>query len=177
MSSKESKFQHAMARMRQQKTIEQLNTKDGKMLLCIEEQIGKCLQWPSRFTEAFLSSHLRFPNRWQLTLFLLGNGLDPKLIVEWYEQRKVLKDKSARTQVADLIQKHKNGTLEAQGRTTWVMEATSTKPVWERKHKWDGVGDPIENKVQLIETPHFASDYQHEVYWTEAIERLRSVYD
>ena len=94
-------------------------------------------------------------------------------MVEWYMKRGMLRDKSARDQVADIIRQHKDGTLEQQGRTTWIMDTTVTKPIWERKHKWDGVGDPAQEKNQTIATPIFAFDFQHEWHWTEAIRMLK----
>lgn len=67
-------------------------------------------------------------------------------------------------QVIDIIKKHRSGELEQQARSTWVMGATApTKPVWDRKHKWDGVGDPAEDKNQVIATPAFAFDWEHQV--------------
>jgi hypothetical protein len=163
----------AVIRKRQKERIEAMGRTIGRCLLDIEEHLGSCLYWPSRFTEAMLTTHLRFPDRWQLTLFLLANRCPPKLMIEWYMSRGMLKDKSARMQVADLLHKHMNGTLEKQGYTTWIMQATSTKPVWERKHKWDGVGDPVQDKVQVISTPSFAEDYQHQHHWDEAIDMLK----
>jgi hypothetical protein len=88
--------------------------------------------------------------------------------------REMLKDRSARDQVADIIRQHKDGTLERQGRSTWIMESTSTKPVWERRHKWDGVGDPSQNKVSVIETPTFAFDWEHEVSGPALLTRHRA---
>ena len=99
----------------------------------------------------------------QLTLFLLGNRAPPTLIAEWYVGRKMLKDKSARDQVIDIIKQHKDGKLEQQGRTTWVMDATEDKPACLRAHAWDGVGDPAEDKTRTISTPTFAFDWEHEV--------------
>lgn len=160
-------------RQRQAQRIEALSRVEGSLLLDIEEQIGSCMKWPGRFTEMMLSTHLRFPERWQLTLFLLGNRCPPSMMVDWYTQRTMLKDKAARDQVADLIRQHKDGTLEQQGRTTWMLEATVTKPPWQRKHKWDGVGDPVQDKNQVITTPSFAFDWQHEWHWTSAIQMLK----
>ena len=95
-------------------------------------------------------------------------------MVEWYVVRGMLRDKSARDNVIDIIKKHRSGELEQQGRSTWVMGATAPpKPVWERKHKWDGVGDPAEDKNQIIATPMFAFDWQHQVHWDEAIKTLQ----
>jgi hypothetical protein len=71
-------------RRRQAELIETMSRADGSLLRDIEQQIGPCLRWPSKFSDAMLSPHLRFPERWQLTLFLLGNRVPPTLIVEWY---------------------------------------------------------------------------------------------
>lgn len=160
-------------RRRQVERIEAMNRIEGRILLDVEEQVGSCLKWPNQFTEMMLSSKLHFPERWQLTLFLLGNRCPPTLITEWYLKRNLLSDKSARDQVADIIRQHKDGKLEQQGRTTWIMNATVSKPPWDRKHKWDGVGDPAEDKKQTISTPSFAFDWQHEWHWTEAVRMLK----
>ena len=166
--------QFAILRQRQAARIEAMGRIEGRCLLDIEEQVGSCMKWPYRFTEMMLSRHLRFPDRWQLTLFLLGNRCPPTLMTEWYIARGMLKDKSARDQVVDIIKKHKSGELSQQGRSTWVMDATAPpKPQWERKHKWDGVGDPTEDKNQVIETPTFAFDWEHECHWDEAIKTLQ----
>ena len=53
------------------------------------------------------------------------------------------------------------------------MEATDIKPVWDRKKAWDGVGDPAQDKNQIIVTPSFAFDWEHQWMWSEAIEMLR----
>ena len=168
--------QRNIMRRRQADRVEALGRLEGRLLLDIEEQIGSCMKWPPRFTEAMLSTHLHFPERWQLTLFLLGNRCPPSLMVEWYMKRGMLKDKSARDQVADIIRQHRDGALESKGITTWVMGATDTKPLSERKHKWDGVGDPAQDKQQTIATPTFAFDFMHEWHWTEAIKMLKAGY-
>tara|TARA_R100000951_G_scaffold114443_2_gene118768 strand:+ start:1287 stop:1874 length:588 start_codon:yes stop_codon:yes gene_type:complete len=171
-----SREQRVVMRKRQADRIEAMGRAEGRALLDIEEHIGSCIKWPPHFTEMMLSTHLRFPERWQLTLFLLGNRCPPSLMVEWYLSRNALKDKSARDQVADLIRQHKDGTLEQQGRTTWVLDATEDLPAILRKHKWDGVGMPAENKTRAIFTPSFAFDWQHEWHWDEAIAVLKEPY-
>ena len=166
--------QFAILRERQAARIEAMGRLEGRCLLDIEEQMGHCMKWPYRFTEMMLSRHLRFPERWQLTLFLLGNRCPPSLFAEWYVKRGMLHDKSARDQVIDIIKKHKSGELEQQGRSTWVMDAMAPpKPVWDRKHPWDGVGEPAEDKNQIIATPTFAFDWEHQWHWDEAIKTLQ----
>ena len=167
--------QFAILRARQEGRVEALSRVEGRALLDIEEQIGACMKWPHRFTEMMLSTHLRFPERWQLTLFLLGNRCPPTLMAEWFITRGMLKDKAARDQVVDLIRKHRDGSLEQQGRTTWVMSAVAPPtPVWERKHRWDGVGDDLKDKNQIIATPTFAFDWEHQWHWDEAIKMLQA---
>lgn len=166
--------QRAILRERVKKIIESLNRKEGRLLLEIEEQTGAVIYWPYRFAEMMLSTHLRFSERWQLTLFLLGNRTPPRKIAEWYVARKMLKDKAARDQVIDLIKQHMTGKLEENGRSTWVMNATVDKPLFIRKHAWDSVGDPAEDKNQVIATPTFAFDWEHQWMWTDAIDILRN---
>lgn len=110
----------------------------------------------------------------QLTLFLLGNRTPPIKIAEWYTKRGMLKDKSARDQVTDLIKQHLHGKLEEQGRSTWIMNATVDKPVFDRKRPWDGVGEPAEDKNQVIATPSFAYDWEHQWMWTDAMDMLQN---
>ena len=165
--------QYAILRARQASRVEALSRIEGRLLLDIEEHVGSCMKWPSRFTEMMLSTHLRFPDRWQLTLFLLGNRCPPTLIVAWYTDRDMLKDKQARDQVADIIRQHRDGTLEQHGRTTWMMDATEDKPLILRTHPWDGVGMPAEDKNRTICTPSFAFDWEHQWHWDEAIEKLK----
>ena len=125
--------------------LSSLSRRDAALLVTIEAQIGSIMTWPSHMREKFLSSHLRFNDRFQLTLFLLGNRVPPLLIAEWYLYRGMLKDKSARENVASIIKQHMDGELESKGFKTWVMGATSCKPACLRRHKWDGVGDDGEH--------------------------------
>ena len=164
MAAPVDRRQRAIVRQRQASRIEALSRAHGRLLLDVEEHVGSCIRWPSNLTEAMLSTHLLFPDRWQLTLFLLGNRCPPSVFVTWFLTRHMLHDKAARDQVIDIIVKHKSGELERQGRTTWMMDATAPpKPPCIRKHQWDGVGDPTEEKVQTICTPTFAFDWQHQV--------------
>jgi hypothetical protein len=112
----------------------------------------------------------------QLTLFLLGNRCPPTLFVEWFIKRSMLRDHAARMHVADLIQQHKTGKLEAAGKTTWIMGTTKSKPLCLRKHKWDGVGDPTDDKVDVVATPSFAFDWEHSSLWDEAVQHLKHDY-
>ncbi len=91
--------QRAIMRQRQTERIEAMGRLEGRCLLGIEEHVGSCLKWPHRFTEMMLLPKLHFPERWQLTLFLIGNRCPPTLMVEWYLKRGMLSDRSARDQV------------------------------------------------------------------------------
>lgn len=163
------------ARRAQEATVEAMGRVEAGLLRDIEEQIGSCLSWPSHMTAMLLSTHLRFNDRYQLSLFMLGNGCPPTSMVKWFLSRGMLSDKSARENVADLIRRHMDGTLERAGTTTWVMNATEVpKPVWERKHPWDGVGEPAVNKTRIVATPTFALDWQHQHHWTDAINALKT---
>jgi hypothetical protein len=156
----------------QRDKIHELTRREKELLHKIEAQLGPCILWPTRFTESFLSYHLGYDERFQLTLFLLGNRCPPVLFVEWMISRGMLRDKSARDNVTILIKDHKSGKLEQQGRSTYIMHTTEDKPPCLRKHKWDGVGDPTNDKTRVIETPTFAYDWQHQHYWDQALEML-----
>ncbi len=158
--------------------IEALASRDSELLATIEDLIGRVITWPWRFTDAMLSTHLRFAERWKLTAFLLANRLPPTIIAKWYLQRGMLKDKAARNEIINIIRQHKDGTLERKGYTTWVMDAVATKSVLHKKSVYDGVGDPIGvswdtdqiwKHNHVIETPSFAFDWQFNSQWDEAV--------
>lgn len=85
----------------------------------------------------------------------------------------MLRDQSAREHVMYILEQHKSGKLEEQGRTTWVMAATQDKPLCLRKFAWDGVGDPAVDKIRVVSTPTFAFDWEHQHFWDEAIAMLK----
>ena len=126
-----------------------MNNDHLRQFRTIEDLLGSVIYWPAFLREMFFSSHLRFNDRFKLTLFLLGNALPPTLIVEWYITRKMLKDDSARRNVADLIKKHMTGELEQRGYLVYMLDATTCKPYVLREHKWDGVGDPDVNRLRV----------------------------
>ena len=88
----------------------------------IEDHTYQVHLWPNSFREMLISSHLNYSQRFQLTIFLLGNRLDPRTIGEWYKMRGMLRDDAARTHVADLFRSHAHGDLEKYD--AYVMNAT-----------------------------------------------------
>lgn len=150
-----------------------LSDRDRLRLEDISDLIGSFAYWPAHMRSRMLSTHLKFQDRYQLTLFLLANRCPPFLIAEWYITRRMLKDKSARMQVADIIRQHRDGKLQEHGRTAFVMKATETLPRAERgRYEWQGVGDTPACKVQTIATPNFAFDAVHSIHWDEALGML-----
>ena len=138
----------------------------------IEESTGSLAHWPTELTRLFVGRHLDNNGRFKLTAFLLANGVPPTLIVEWYLERRVLRDKSAHDNVATVIRHHKTGKLEEKGYLVHHLNVTSDKPVALRKHAWDGVGEPARDHLRTIQTPNFAHDFQHEYYWDDAVAML-----
>lgn len=122
----------------------------------IEDLIGPVVTWPNAIRELFFQPHLRYNERCRLSFFLLGNRLPPLIMAEWYLARGMLRDRPARDHIASIIKDHKLGALAATGKTAWVMHAT----------------DP--DKVQLIVAPDFASKYEHEHFWDDAIALLKN---
>ena len=130
----------------------------------IEEHMGSLSTWPTHIAEMLLSRHLRFNDRFQLTLFMLVNKCMPAVYAEWLIKRGMLKDKSAREHVAGIIEAHKTGKLEAEGKTAYVMDATLP----------NGDVAPNDMKVCTVATPHFAHDWQHQHFWDEAVHMLKN---
>ena len=62
----------------------------------IEEHIGMIENWPIWAAEMLLSKHLNYSERYQLTLFMLGNKCLPGTYAEWLLMRHMLHDESAR---------------------------------------------------------------------------------
>lgn len=124
--------------------VEALKLAEARLFGQVVEHIGPLSQWPIHTLEQMLSTHLTYQPRLNLTLFALGNHCAPDLYSEWLLIRNMLKDQPARLHVASLIKLHKTGQL---GRmTTYMLPFRVTappKPVSERKHRWDGVGDPM----------------------------------
>lgn len=122
------------------------------------DHVGPLNRWPVNMAEAIVSTHLTFQQRFQLTLFLLGNRVPPTVFIAWFLRRNMLKDISARRHVAGILLAHKTGKLEADGKTTWVVGAV------------DKEGNELKDKNQVIATPRFADDEPQ--YWDEAIKKL-----
>lgn len=151
-----------------------LTAKELELLETIGDLVGSPIAWPSRVRTMFFSTHLRYSERVSLTFFLLANRMPPIVIAEWYLTRDMLRDKSARDHVASIIDDHKHGNLAKTGKTAWVVHATeNTKMQVDRAHPWDGVGETASDRVQLIETPSFASEYQNNYHWDQAVQLLK----
>ena len=139
-----------------------LTTPQRVVLRRIEEHLGRLSDWPAWAAEALLKEHLKYADRFTLTLFLLVNKCMPTLAAEWMLVRKMLKDHSARQHVASIIKEHMTGGLEAAGRTAYCMDATLP----------NGDKAPVDERVTPVSTPNFAKDYKHRHYWEDAINML-----
>ena len=130
---------------------------------CIEEHTLPIKQWQWEMAELLLKRHLKFGDRFQLTLFLLQNMIPPVLIAKWMIKRKMLKHPHSRKHVAYIIKNHMEGRLEDAGFTAQMLNAT------------DGAGNslPLRAQYQTVWTPNFAHDWQHQHFWEEAIEMLK----
>ena len=111
----------------------------------IEDHIGQLWNWPVKYARLCISKHLRYQERFTLTMFLLGNRLPPVLLAEWYLKRNMLADESARKCVSGIIKMHRTGELETRNYKTYVMGATD---------KNGNVGI----KIQSVPTPNYCFD-------------------
>jgi len=140
--------------------IEGLQRGPAALFSSILENVGPLKQWPLHTLAQMLSDHLTYQARINLVLFLLGNRCPPNMIAWWLITRNMLHDKAARLHVANLIKEHKQGKLTQF--TTYMLPFRVTapdKPLAQRKHPWDGVGDPMPHDanpsafVFPVETP------------------------
>jgi hypothetical protein len=88
----------------------------------IEDHTYQLQWWPKYQRGLLLESHLKYAGRFQLTIFLLGNRLNPVTIASWYLGRNMLKDQAAKKHVAELIRGHMDGKLTKYD--VYVMNAT-----------------------------------------------------
>lgn len=143
-----------------------------KKLQAIEEQIGSLLLWPLSLQRDMLGSHLLFPKRFQLTLFLLGNRCPPVLMAEWYLLRGMLKDQSARDNIIELIKQHKNGRLDKYSVRPVHKPSVSIPAMFSTaRNRWSEIGVTSDQLQIPVETPTWSED--HDYFWTDAIDLIK----
>ena len=145
----------------------------------LEEMLGhgpQLADWPVKMATALLSPSVKHSDRIQLTLFVLQNRYPPDLFVRYLLARGSLSDRAARDDIKWFITEHMAGKL-ASKYTALMIGATQNKPIHERKHKWDGVGDPVTDEhgrlkpVSLpVESPHWE---EHSPSWSNHIEAVK----
>ena len=123
--------------------MESMNKGDTKRLAVILEMVGSISDWPVSFMEKLVSPHLTYMSRWHFSLFVLGNECCPLAFAEYVKFRGCLRDQSACDHIADIIMKHKMGLLWHFKTFMLPHRVSVDKPVYLRKHRWDGVGDPV----------------------------------
>lgn len=66
-------------------------------------------RWPLHLQQMFLSqSELSYAQRFELTMFLVGNGLNPDIVKEWYKLRGMVKDRVKMRHVNSIIDAMQN---------------------------------------------------------------------
>lgn len=153
--------------------IDNLNAFEEAIFNVIHEHVGPLGQWPAHNLSQIMSTHLVSGDRINLTLFLLGNSCPPDTYAEWLLSRNMLKDNSARNQVAGLIESHKAGRLtrftcyKLPYRVTVETPKSIALTVAQQKKMFDsgvklvpaGYGDPIDRDsgpsalIFPVETP------------------------
>ena len=152
------------------------DTKYKSILDSIKNSVGPWQLWPAHQLQNLLSKHLVRHGRFDLTKFILANRCPPNEYANWLLLRGSLWDKSARDHVADLIKQYTDGRLEKH--TTWHlphMVTVDSVPRAERKHPWDGVGNPpmsTSECVQHIATPSRATLAEFAWMYTKAVSAL-----
>ena len=92
----------------------------------ITDLTGDPLNWPEQicairkqrhaskfedFRRLFISPTLKYRERFTLTLFLLGNGVNPTMILEYYAANGTLRDVSALRSIKSLCQSYRDQTI------------------------------------------------------------------
>lgn len=77
----------------------------AKMRETIFDIVGPASEWPRGVLDIFTKLHIKNKDRFTLTVFLLGNGLNPVVIKEYYAMAYAF-DKSANTQIDYIIGKY-----------------------------------------------------------------------
>lgn len=112
---------------------------------------------PIEYALLLLSKHLNTRERFKLTLFVLGNGVDPCKYVHWLRRRRgVLADESARREIAGLIQRFAFGKLDRF--STYMLDAVSEK------------GDPLpaNRRYFQVDAPPWLQRSEHRHFWKDA---------
>ena len=142
------------------KKYHELSVRDRKLFEeCIENHAPHLLKWPLGMLALVLETHLRYQDRTKLTNFMLMNRVPPVLYVKWLLVRGMLKDFSARKQVATIIMQHKSGELQRKSVHAYEIEAVTQD------------GNPTKN-YQIIMTPDMANNPSYEHHWLDAIQML-----
>ena len=80
----------------------------ARLLAHVEEHAGDVVDWPWSMQQlATQHETLKFAARFQLTIFLLGNGVPPLVVATFMKGR--VRDFSARRHVASIIEGHRTG--------------------------------------------------------------------
>ncbi len=70
----------------------------------IQDNMASQDRWPKRYLDMFWSkTSLKYRTRFELTVFLVGNGLQPATLRAWYKARQLLRDAAAQRHVDSLI--------------------------------------------------------------------------
>lgn len=73
-----------------------MDAKSAEIWEVIVDIIGPENHWPARFVHLFFKDHLINKDRFQMMLFAYVNGLNPLIILDWCDHRRILRDVAAR---------------------------------------------------------------------------------
>lgn len=145
------------------------------LLQRLEDCMPPLLDWPKAMQLRMLCPHLKYQDRLQLVWFLLGNGLPPSLMVDWFLSYPPYISAKSRQHVAGLIRAHAKGEFDGSNgqepKLIWnvtLQQATPCHtPSFARETNWRRMTytDPSGNKKVDILMPGAA-------YWSDAAARL-----
>jgi len=157
------------------KAISGLKNNERNILARVENEIGPLLSWPHAEATLMLKDHIVMAERFRLTLFLLGNGLNPTTLAEWMITRRMLRDDSARNHICSMLDAHRTGKLEAKQYTTYVMLAGMPPS---KEFPYGSLATKAKDRVMVVAKPNFADLPECLHFWENAKRMLKrnSVY-
>lgn len=108
--------------------IENMNASDRKRVAAIVDLVGDLKQWPNKYLEWFVSTHLLHEGRFHLTIFLLVNRCPPDRILGWFEARGLLANHMAKIDAENVIKQFFDGKFDNKY-TTYVLPTYITTDI------------------------------------------------
>lgn len=112
---------------------------------CLHEKMAAVQHWPYYLQQMLLTRPIKSDARYSLTTFLLGNGIDPVWIAEYYSLPGMLTDKAAFDNVEYVMKRYAGGSYDDKRLTLMQSSVVDVyKDVWKNgKRMRDDDDEPV----------------------------------